>query len=517
MIRKPMVGTVANNITRVSPCKPADTYYRPPPGKSSLKNPLPVIPSPRPIGESSIRNISDSSLAGRNQNTAMSEVGAKATPTRKVGIMDTVGEGLVKRTPMVVGSKKYQGSAAKGKGKEVEHKFPPVRFSPEKPGAKNKILLPAAATPSRKMATENKPPASEKKSTPGRSNDIYAWRNAVVRRKVRIASRSKTTPVYRSRIPIAAREEPPKRSPPAPYLGVCTAPTPAKSLTSERTGDVVQEPSKGTAEDPTEKLVDDVAVTENESSVSDRPGEIEQESVIGYDNDSQPRLYGSSETISELRYRFLQALGIQEISLPNLSDHIANVNFNLVHKDKLREIKMQEMHQRISVVKLLHYSSKYHGANENELGCVKGWLDDLNEELWTIECDKMQPSRIWFDQIFKWLWHRSGNEDSDPIEFNTAPTEDLYVLYNASPLRVLAAKKEHELFNLRDTGVELLRNGFRNKEKKMMEYWARLRGLNSAPSPCGEDVIGVYMRRLTRWDGVELPETMIQRRRMWYL
>jgi len=68
--------------------------------------------------------------------------------------------------------------------------------------------------------------------------------------------------------------------------------------------------------------------------------------------------------------------------LPRPSDHITNVSQpHSALKDRLREINIQELHQRINIVKLLYYSPKYCGANGNELGCVKGWLDDLNEEL----------------------------------------------------------------------------------------------------------------------------------------
>jgi len=63
---------------------------------------------------------------------------------------------------------------------------------------------------------------------------------------------------------------------------------------------------------------------------------------------------------------------------------------------------------------------------------------------------------------------QAQGEDFNPTKYDATPNDALQMLYNAAPLRVLATKKEHELkehelkehelFNLRDTGVELLRN-----------------------------------------------------------
>ena len=407
------------------------------------------------------------------------------------------GENSARKRPSIVskgstdsGVKKHNTKAEK----ENESKYPPLRFSPDKT---SKVKLPLGITAGQSNVKRDSGQSRVQgiDKSPQR-NDIYAWRSSVTRKKVRVSSRPQSIQAYRpSRIPIATRPETPELQQDI-YKDVDDCPvTPAGQVESEQ-----------------RFFVSDVGSVSSQFSDEVEAPETEPEEQM-----LQPTLYGEAEKISDLRNQFLQALGIQEISLPSLTDYIQNVNFNTVLKDRLREIKIQEMRQRISVVKILHYSSKYHGANENELGCVKGWLDDLNEELWMIECEKMQASKVWFDQIFRWLWYRPGSDDSDTTQYDAAPKDELYVLYNMEPLRVLAAKKEHELFNLRDTGVELLRNGFRNKERKMLEYWGKLRGLFNIPTSCGEDIIGVYMRKLTRWDGVELPESTIQRRRMWYL
>lgn len=396
-----------------------------------------------------------------------------------------------------------------------EDKLPPLRFSPMKERYGNRLSTVGSSL--NRTTIENKGKSVESKSPPrspshsptkSQRSDMYAWRNSVPRKKVRVTSRSIKPPVYRSRIPVASRPESILQE------DIEDTPTPVARMESmAQEGTVSDQGSKD------QEICSDNPSPSSDQFSADGPSPRAPKTYNSHvlSPAVEPIIFGERETISDLRKQFLQALGIEEVSLPSLSAYLMNVNFNSVLKDRLREIKIQEMFQRISVVKLLHTSSRYHGANENELGCVKGWLDDLMEELWMIECEKKQPTKVWFDQIYRWLWSRHHEEGSDPSQYDVSPSDELYVLFNAAPLRVLAAKKEHELFNLRDTGVELMRNGFRNKEKKMIEYWARLHGVQCPPSACGEEVIGIYMRKLTRWDKVELKDSSLQRRRMWYL
>jgi hypothetical protein len=446
------------------------------------------------------------------------------TPPRKMSDEDTLVARKKAKAALLMLTTNETSKAPKLKiENEGSPKLPTLRFSPEKLNKFKKLPLVAVAGPSstlRKTAIENRvTKTTETKEPKSSRSDIYAWRTSVPRKKVRISSRSKL-PSYRSLLPIP-------NPPPSPIREAEAHPEDEVLPEDEEYHEDDGEAAVGVEDHPTPIPVVNPSYTRDFSPFSETgsvasavsvepPTPHAPETLAGPERhtDTQSVLYGEQETISALRSQFFYALGIEEISLPSLSDYIQRVNFNTVLKDRLRDIKVREMYQRISVVKLLHHSSRYHGANENELGCVKGWLDDLSEELWMIECEKMPPSKIWFDQIFRWLWHRSGNDDSDS---SVDPADEIYILCNTGPLRVLAAKKEHEMFNLRDTGVELLRNGFRNKERKMLEYWARLRGLMNTPTSCGEDVIGIYMRRLTRWDGKELHETSIQRRRMWYL
>jgi len=432
----------------------------------------------------------------------------KATSGKKIGSLDqTVGG-----SPMTSSSKgkgplgnmTNEGTTKSGKSKpkKDEYKLPPLKFSPEKVRYKPRAI--GGPSSLRRTALENKVKTTEPIS-PQRS-DIYAWRSSVTvaRKKLRVSSRSGKLIGNRSKIPVPSKPEtPPPRE--DQILSVENTPTPTApanptSNYSEGGESCLELRASAPPSSPPSVRVSTGTATEYDNQ---------------YNFDVHAVIYGENEQISTLRKQFLQALGIDEISLPSLSDYIKNVNFNSVLKDRLREIKIQEMYQRIDIVKTLQYSSVYHGANDKELLCLKEWLENLMDELWMIQCEKMQPSKVWFDQMFRWLWSRNGNPDH--FRYDVTTSEELYVLHNAAQLRVLAAKKEHELFNLRDTGVELLRNGFRNKEKKMIEYWSWLRKLDTVPGSCGEDILNVYMRKLTRWDKNELLEISVQRRRMWYL
>lgn len=209
-------------------------------------------------------------------------------------------------------------------------------------------------------------------------------------------------------------------------------------------------------------------------------------------------------------------LGLKELHLPGLVNYVQNVNFDNVDKSMLRHIKIQELYERTKVVELLHQSAKYHGAAENELGCVKGWLEDLMEERWIIECGNVDPIRNWLNQLVRWLWGRKEGDTTDPAPFGITLKEEAITMGDSATIKLFAPQKEHELFNLRDAGIELLRNGFRNKEKKMIEYWSKIRGISNISNAYGDEIIGIYMRKLTRWDKMELPENSITKRRMWY-
>lgn len=446
---------------------------------------------------------------------------SKANAGKKIGWQDQVSG--VPRKPSSAKYKRSLGSpgsdsaakVGKPKARGDENRLPPLRFSQQKTAKFSKPNASTAASPGSvnpRRTTAPEAVKSTQSKTPKR-NDIYAWRSAVAvpRKRVRVSSRTAKPVVPVSRIPVpskpetvhqneaAQRHSTPTPVPPPDPAGSGSLNVPSASFSEEA---FVAPPSSP----PSARL------STGFTSIQGQATDYDMEQSVNVPHE----VYGDKEQMSFLRNQFLQSLGIDEISLPSLSDYIKNVNFNSVLKDRLREIKIHEMRQRIKVVRVLRYSSLYHGANDKELLCLNGWLDDLMEELWMIQSEKMQPSKVWFDQMFRWLWNRNGGR-SDPTMYDSSPTDELYALHNAGPLRVLAAKKEDELFNLRDTGVELLKNGFRNKEKKMVEYWSWVRRLPVVPGACGEDIIGIYVRRLTRWDKNELAETAVQRRRMWYL
>jgi hypothetical protein len=462
------------------------------------------MPENSPIVCSPTRHLQKSDESGPNRTP---DIASPSIKQKISSFQKTRGRLGKAATPPLVSSKsplkQHNNGSASMPSKfhakvEDEEYLPPLRFSPQKVRAKNKpVASKAAASPSslRRTAIENRKKVVEK---PSRS-DIYAWRSAVARRKIRVSSRSSQPAAPNSRLPVPVRSTSPVKdvTPAAREQTINCTPGPVGHPDNEEFTPVLGQQS-----------------TEAASTIG-----LETEYGEGRSPNLQPmpHAYGEPEGVSRLRHQFLEALEVNEITLPRLQDYIQRIEFSKVSTGKLRDIKIQEMHQRMKVVQLLRYSSRYHGASENELGCVKGWLDDLMEELWMIECGKMQPSKIWFDQLYKWLWSRKANHDTYRSEYDSSPNDDIYILYDTSPLKILAAQKEHELFNLRDTGVELLKNGFRNKEKKMIEYWAVVRGLAAAPAACGEDILGLYMRKLTRWDKVELPDSAIQKRRMWYL
>lgn len=480
---------------------------------------------------------------------------SKSTSGKKIGWQDQVadeGSHPENSTPRISMDNTSMDHPKPGKlhqlSKEEDNKRSLLRFSPEK--VKYKPKLPKAATVTtgssslRRVVLEVKGKTTESKAEPkteakpASRGDIYAWRSTVTvpRKKSRVSPRSSKSQIVRSRIPVPSRPETPAtqddngssddNSPPGTPTTVVVddaqqsedeSDEEIESVTSEQPPSEMEisEPASSPPSVPqSASFTTQRGTAGTDYSKSESPTDYSK--APEYDNelklDMQQTICGETALISDLRKQFLQSLGIDEISLPSLSDYIRNVNFNSVLKDRLREIKLHEMQQRIRIVKMLQYSSVYHGANDKELVCLKGWLDDLMDELWMIQCEKAQPSKIWFNQMFRWLWNR--NKDGIN-QYDTR--DDLYVLHNTSQQRVLAARKEHELFNLRDTGMELLRNGFRNKEKKMIEYWSWLRKINTVPGACGEEILGIYMRKLTRWDKNELSETLIQRRRMWYL
>ena len=452
---------------------------------------------------------------------------SKIIAGKKIGWQDPVSGG--QRKPSSAKYKWSLGSpasdsaakAGKLKARGDENRLPPLRFSPQKKSRFSKPHASTAAGPGsanlRRTAPESTAAKNTQSKTPKR-NDIYAWRSAVAvpRKRVRVSSRTAKPAAPVSRIPVPSKPEMAVHRDEAAQRP--STPTPVPPPNVARNESFGAPPSANISEDafvaPPSSPPPTARLSTGFTSIQGQATDYDMEQSVNIPHE----VYGDREQMSFLRNQFLQSLGIDEISLPSLSDYIRNVNFNSVLKDRLREIKIHEMRQRIKVVRVLRYSSLYHGANDKELLCLNGWLDDLMEELWMIQSEKMQPSKVWFDQMFRWLWNRNGGGGrSDPTMYDSSPADELYALHNAGPLRVLAAKKEHELFNLRDTGVELLKNGFRNKEKKMIEYWSWVRKLPVVPGACGEDIIGIYVRKLTRWDKNELSETAVQRRRMWYL
>jgi hypothetical protein len=399
---------------------------------------------------------------------------------------------------------KPKASASKTKAKQSPAPLPSLRFSPDKPRLKIKSRLAPESSPASlgRTAAGNIGNMIEPSSS---RSDIYAWRTSVTRKKLRVSPRSTKIPIMRSRIPVPKRTESPsqKTEPKKPDS------SPSLSLETGMENEH-HSSSPGSLFGSHHASIDPDSTPERQNDYEHVNDHNYRETPISHQHSGHPRLF-------HLRRQFLQMLGLKELHLPGLVNYVQNVNFDNVDKSMLRHIKIQELYERTKVVELLHQSAKYHGAAENELGCVKGWLEDLMEERWIIECGNVDPIRNWLNQLVRWLWGRKEGDTTDPAPFGITLKEEAITMGDSATIKLFAPQKEHELFNLRDAGIELLRNGFRNKEKKMIEYWSKIRGISNISNAYGDEIIGIYMRKLTRWDKMELPENSITKRRMWYL
>ena len=219
-----------------------------------------------------------------------------------------------------------------------------------------------------------------------------------------------------------------------------------------------------------------------------------------------PTRIGSDATsLAEKRTHFLNVLGYRDpvfdgekeflSDLPRLLERLETTEWLL--KCDFTGLKIQEIYERISIIKALRKTSENNGATDNEIMCLKGWEEDLIKEVRMIQCEMLPPHKSWVRHIIDWLW---GPQD-----------------WTASDLTPAAGSGSHELFNLEDTGIELVREGFEGNEKRIISTWADIRSVHFVVSACGKSIIDEYIRRLTRWDGVVLGTHVIQERRMRYL
>lgn len=217
------------------------------------------------------------------------------------------------------------------------------------------------------------------------------------------------------------------------------------------------------------------------------------------------RLGSDATSIAEKRTHFLNVLGYRDPLFDGEKEFLQDLPRLLARLDTsewvlkcdFTGLKIQEIYERVSVIKQLRKASEKNGASENEILCLKGWEEDLIKEVRMIQCEILPPHRSWVRHIIDWLW---GVNDRATPAISSA-----------------ADKKKHEFFNLEDTGHELVREGFEGNEKRTVATWADVRSVHFVVSACGKSIIDEYIRRLTRWDGVVLGTDVIQERRMRYL
>ncbi|KAI5805966.1 hypothetical protein EDC01DRAFT_626762 [Geopyxis carbonaria] len=236
------------------------------------------------------------------------------------------------------------------------------------------------------------------------------------------------------------------------------------------------------------------------------------------------------EPLTEYKIKILNAFGYRgELfdgekefikDLPKLIQRLDTKNYSsILSSSDIKDVKIREIQERIGIVKVLLNVSKFNKAPENESLCIRGWEDDFVKELEQIQSGECRPHKAWIRHIVDWLWGSIDGINDSIFNKEEPLSDDLFVLNSSSPVREVAAhrdKKEHELFNLSDTGSELIRQGLGGNEKKIVCLWADIREAQYILSACGRAVIDQYMRRLTRYDGVELPNEKMQERRMRY-
>jgi hypothetical protein len=179
-----------------------------------------------------------------------------------------------------------------------------------------------------------------------------------------------------------------------------------------------------------------------------------------------------------------------------LSPSLKRFDCSLLPDYLLKELKIEEINERIRKIDLEIRYSKENRGNPFEWETLETWIDYLVEEIQRFESGDRRPDPRSIQHFLSWTYR-----------------VDTEAQYSLNPAAEFVRPPPDEFLNLETVGKELMRDSLGGWESKMVRYWGRVYAHPDIGLASHTDAI------ITHYLGTAYCQlkAKLRVRRMWYL